>query len=532
MLAPHDLVAAKILAQLNLVQANFLRGLLDQLSRAGDEHDLLARLVGLGALSAEQAPQIRRLVARFFRVVHESAVLREAERNALPPAQVPLVLARVEATGHVLRLTEVLVRTGLFTPDQVWELDEVASQFVFRNGVRMLETYRIQRYAGVQRPLIPDGSITNDSFRVSRLFRDRETQSAVIREIANLGVEQSDTDRVSSEALVFSNEEDTVGIEQAPVRLHGRRGGPDLQLESIGDYRVLECLGTGGMGAVFLTESPSGGMVAVKVLLPNAPPDDRARFEREATMCARVHHPSVVEILDTGRTPDGLLYLVLPAYGSTPLRHLIRAGKITPDLAFEVVEQVLDALTAVHAAGIVHRDVKPENLLLLTGTSMVRLVDFGIARFADESEAEEVGAFRTARGVASGSPTYVAPETLADDPFDARTDLYSVGVLFFELLTGRPPFLVTGRSLAEVARQHMVVSPPTLADVKPEIYWCPELELLVASLLAKIPEHRPPSARVVLDLLRAGLRQRSLELIEPGAIGRDMSSSWDGYKVV
>ena len=234
------------------------------------------------------------------------------------------------------------------------------------------------------------------------------------------------------------------------------------------------------------------------------------------------------QLIDRGRSAAGLDYMVLPAYAGSSLRKRVRQSDVPLPLAFSLIEQVFDALTGCHRAGVVHRDVKPENLVLLRQSGQLKLIDFGIARFLDPRREEESKIFRTAKGLASGSPSYVAPETLTDEGFDQRTDLYSAGVLSFELLTGVTPF--GPGSMTELARKHLLEPAPTLGQVRSDLSWPPELERLVADLLAKQPNDRPRSAEAVLQVLRGGLAQRCLERSQPSSQPQiPLTQSFSGF---
>ena len=245
-------------------------------------------------------------------------------------------------------------------------------------------------------------------------------------------------------------------------------------------------------------------MVAVKVThTERAAPEDLARFERELTLLGRVDHEKVVRLMDQGETEDGLRYMVMPFYAGKDLKDVLdeTEGLLPLARVLDISCQLLAGLEAVHQAGVVHRDLKPENLFVLAGDEgEVRLVDFGIARPADRDPDErEVDLFRSRSGVISGSPAYVAPETITGDAIDGRTDLYSFGVMLYRLLTGRFPLFA--ESPYDYLREHLVGVPLTLFQGRRDVGWHEEFERLVASLLAKEPADRPPSAASVRDWL-------------------------------
>jgi predicted Ser/Thr protein kinase len=522
---PADIVAAKLMHQLGWASPEELQLLLVELHADPLPVEFLSELQARSVVSAEQASYVRGCTARFQVAFFEAAYMRELERRGMESNETVDLLARAESTGHVVRLSYLLHERGQIPDATLWEIQELTLRNVRSQDAKVIERYARQDFVGVARPLVPDGQITDDTFRVSRLFRSRSTQVNVLQVIAQHQIQdRGDTAAIEVDSL-NATKEHVVDIDLAPFRLRGeKQSGESFEREFIGDYRVLQCLGTGGMGAVYLAEIGVGQIVAVKILLASrAGPDDVARFEREAQISGLIDHPGVVRLLDSGRTEDGLLYMVIPPYPSTSLRTLLKRDEVTLELAFKILEELFDALAAVHDAGVVHRDVKPENLLLLVGSDQVKLVDFGIARFYEGPTLDSV--YRTNRGVITGSPAYLAPETIVGEACEPRTDLYACGILAYELLTGEPPF--AGETAIEFAEQHMYSVPPSLSDSRPELYWCPELEMLIANLLAKQPKDRPPSAAAVRDLLRGGLSARSLQLLIGSAGETDLHGSFE-----
>ena len=262
------------------------------------------------------------------------------------------------------------------------------------------------------------------------------------------------------------------------------------------------------MGAVYLCQD-GPGLVAVKVMTAPEGEDDHLRFAREGQIYALLEHPNLIHLLDQG-TSRGGPYLVLPVFAGQSLHERLEAsGPLAPAEVFEVMEQALAGLEAAHRKRIVHRDIKPDNLFLLAGAELrVKLIDFGIARFLDDLKPDAERAFRTELSIVSGTPAFVAPETINSGSIDARTDIYSLGITFFLLLTGRHP-LHAERS-GDYLSEHLVGVPLTLSQAKRDAHWPEELERLLASMLAKRPEDRPGSCQEILERLRGGLRARTL----------------------
>ncbi len=207
-------------------------------------------------------------------------------------------------------------------------------------------------------------------------------------------------------------------------------------------YRIERRIGVGGMGTVYLgSHHRVGQKVAVKVLHERHASDEQLtlRFENEAMTYGRVHHPNLVSLHDFGRTPDGMFFMVLEYCPGMSLSAMVRKCKrLEPTLAVDVVSQIAQGLAAAHNVGIVHRDLKPENVVLMEsrpGRYHVKLLDFGIAKSVDDD-----GPRLTQAGMVFGTPEYMSPEQARGEHVDARSDIYALGAMLYELLTGRPPF--------------------------------------------------------------------------------------------
>ena len=237
-----------------------------------------------------------------------------------------------------------------------------------------------------------------------------------------------------------------------------------------GRYRIDRQIGEGGMGAVYLAEHVHmRKVVAVKVLHREMTflPEVVARFEREAVAAARIEHPHVAAATDFGRLDDGAFYLVLEYVEGQSLRQLLDdGGPLPPDAALHVAVQIADALSAAHAAGIVHRDLKPDNVMLIVRDNdpyFVKVLDFGIAKI----ELSETQNQLTQMGSVFGTPEYMAPEQASGTPVDARADLYTLGVIIYEMLSGRTPF--SDDDLVVVLTRQMTAEPPALPQgIEPE----------------------------------------------------------------
>ncbi|MBV9946482.1 MAG: protein kinase, partial [Myxococcales bacterium] len=236
-----------------------------------------------------------------------------------------------------------------------------------------------------------------------------------------------------------------------------------------GGYLILELVGIGGMGRVYRAEQTNlGRTVAVKIIHPHLVGEENAaaRFITEARAASRLNHPNSVGIIDFGKSPDGQLYLVMEFLRG---RDLARVTYEDGPLAFrrivDVLRQTLAALAEAHSQNIVHRDLKPENIVLepvRSGGDFVKVVDFGLAKMRAETAAPGI----TSPGIVCGTPEYMSPEQARGDPLDARSDLYAVGVILYQLLTGRLPF--EAESPTQVVLAHLTQPPKDPRQVAPE----------------------------------------------------------------
>ena len=264
-----------------------------------------------------------------------------------------------------------------------------------------------------------------------------------------------------------------------------------------GRYEVLSRVARGGMATVYLAvDRRLDREVALKVMHPHlaegaSGADFQARFRREARAAARLTHPGLVGVLDQG--VDGETSYLAMEYvdGSNLRRRLTEDGPLSVDDALRTTESVLEALSVAHRAGQVHRDIKPENVLIARDGGRVKVADFGLARAVTEVTS-------TTTGTVLGTVAYLAPELVARGASDARTDVYAVGILLFEMLTGTQPY--TGTTPIQVAYQHVHSDIPAPSE---RVGWLPtEIDELVEALAAREPDERPADAAAALSILR------------------------------
>ena len=283
-------------------------------------------------------------------------------------------------------------------------------------------------------------------------------------------------------------------------------------------YRLTSLVGRGGMGSVFLAEHVTiRRPVALKLLSPSlaAIPELARRFEREAAAIGRIDHPNCVTVSDFGRLEGGSLYLVMEYLDGRSLSDAIEAeGRISARRALHIARHVLRGLGHAHQAGVVHRDVKPDNVILVQQDGVpdfAKVLDFGIAHFMDGERREpkdpgESDDRLTQAGIAFGTPQYMSPEQAVGDPIDPRADLYSTTVMLFEMIAGRTPFVADEK--LELLGMHATRPPPRLSETRPDLAITAELDRLVDVGLAKRPVDRFASAEQYIAAIEEVLHGR------------------------
>jgi serine/threonine-protein kinase len=282
--------------------------------------------------------------------------------------------------------------------------------------------------------------------------------------------------------------------------------GPDLAPGLIVDkYVVEDQLGRGGFATVYrVRHTVLGRPAALKVLHAHLvhSPQALKRLLREARAANRIRHPNIVDIYDFGDLPDGRPYFVMEwLEGRTLAEHLHLTGPFSLPQLLELAEELCDALAAAHQVGVVHRDLKAENVILLpAGAGLrVKLIDFSIAKLL-EGDGHAAASRLTESGVHLGTPICMAPEQIRGEPVDARTDIYGLGVLLYEMATGRPPF--EGATDPDTEQLHLYAEPPLASQ---QVAAAAPIDTIIRRCLQKHPAERFPSVPEVLGALRRAL---------------------------
>ena len=275
--------------------------------------------------------------------------------------------------------------------------------------------------------------------------------------------------------------------------------------EVAGRYRIQAKLGEGGMGWVYRAEQISlKRIVALKVLRPElfAEPGMVRRFNAEAELAAKLSHPNTVTLFDFGQDTDGSLFIAMEYLEGRSLREvLMREGPLAPGRALAICEQLCASLADAHSHGIVHRDLKPDNVMLAQRgrqSDVVRVLDFGIAKLRDE-QGDVTARPMTRAGDLLGTPQYMAPEQIRGETVDARTDVYALGAMLYEMVTGRLPF--EAASLMAILSKHLTEMPVSPRERRPDLRISPTLSQLIMDALDKDPARRPPTMDAFADRL-------------------------------
>src|SRR5437588_4308865 len=292
---------------------------------------------------------------------------------------------------------------------------------------------------------------------------------------------------------------------------------------TLDNYRILEKLGAGGQGEVYkAVDTRLGRSVVIKVLPPDLTVKEAnlKRFDREARLASALDHPNICTIFDLGEA-QGSHYIAMQYVEGRNVRQLVNGRPLELDSALRIAIQVADALTAAHARGIIHRDIKSGNVMV-TDSGQVKVLDFGLAKLLDENEAQATGIHRTELtevGVPYGTATYAAPEQARGDRVDSRADVFSTGVLLYEMLTGTWPF--RGKTTIDVRHAVIYDQAKPLAEARPGATPA-RLQQILDKAMAKEPRDRYQKISELRDELKKALQQVSSS---PDASGFEVAAA-------
>ncbi|HEY5958373.1 MAG TPA: protein kinase, partial [Polyangiaceae bacterium] len=296
-----------------------------------------------------------------------------------------------------------------------------------------------------------------------------------------------------------------------PVAILGQ-ADPLIGQVIAGRFHITSVLGEGGMGVVYVGEQQMGTTirkVAIKTLHQHLSNDAsvQARFNREVGTVAQLEHPNTIKVYDFGKTKEGILYIAMEFVAGKPLADILsHDGPMPPSRVIHIMRQICGALDEAHQQGIIHRDLKPDNIILTNRageTDFVKVLDFGIAARTESADAQKEQKL-TQQGMVLGTPPYMSPEQFTGKPLDARSDVYSLGVMAYEMLTGKLPF--DAETPWEWATQHMTAAPKAFETVAPTAHIPEGLRHAILKALNKERTQRQDSARQFFDELSGGAR--------------------------
>jgi serine/threonine protein kinase len=340
-------------------------------------------------------------------------------------------------------------------------------------------------------------------FQAEEVLARVESQLQIARLRKDLEASKRDLERRNGE-LVAANEALALANRRADRVFSALSEAlPGILLDK--KYRLEEKIGAGGFGVVYRAEHVGlKRPVAVKVFRPtpgNDSGEGLSRFEREGISACRVNHPNAIAVLDSGLSPAGSAYIVMELLeGRTLAEEMGESGPFALERAVAIAAPMCDALAAAHEAGIVHRDVKPENVFLHRGRDgeVVKVLDFGLAKVVGDETAAGQGASAQPSRSLVGTPAYIAPERLWGNPYDGRADVYSVGVVLYHMLCGEPPFRVPGGGFHALIALSVTRDPRPLREHRPDVD--AGAEAVVMRALARDPAARPTAGELARGL--------------------------------
>ena len=299
---------------------------------------------------------------------------------------------------------------------------------------------------------------------------------------------------------------------------------------SIPNYEFIKILGSGGMGHVYMAEHVVlKTRVAIKLLKADLIETTAfTRFQKEAQATSRLKHANIVSVYDCGLSAQGEPYMVMDLIDGETVEAMLKKGPLSISASLDIARQICAGMMCAHENGILHRDLKPSNVILQKNQDapVVKILDFGIAKVLEDSE---MGAMKTRTGEVFGTPAYMSPEQVSGEALDQRSDIYSVGCILYEMLTGQPP--VIGKSAVDIMYKHVNETPLSLSQVSMGQRFPLRLEKIVARALAKDPQNRYKTMKEMMTSIDNFLAGKS-ESLEPDDAKNKQNSGGPGWKII
>jgi hypothetical protein len=499
MLAMKDLMAARLLVEHGLVPRPLVKQVLQDLADRPQPAELLTLLSQQQGLSSDRRQQAEAFVARESLLRAEAVYLELlAQKRPLAEDLLSRARERQQQEGYKRRLGELLIQAGALTQPQHDYLLGLAASSLNASERELVAHHRRDGFEALlpQARAAAGGRVTSGDLRLSKVIGPDEWQTV----LSKIEVQDEDEEQEAGFASPLSQRTTPpppplLLSPPPPLTPPKAQGVKPTDLASsgegqrIGGFQVIAKLGEGGNGVVYRVRDIEGDReCALKVAKSGGGDDVLERFKREILATSFFDHPNVIEIYDAGEF-EGSYYMAMELVEGRELRDVLNQdGRLVPARALAITKQILAGLGAVHRANIVHRDLKPENILITQkdGQDFVKLMDFGIARIQGQEFQEKI--FTTMQGKISGSPKYMAPEVISEPEFDQRADLYSLGIVLFEMLTGVVPF--EAPTAMKFLQEHLYRAPKTLAETVTELEKPESLQRLVSRLLEKKPAAR------------------------------------------
>jgi serine/threonine-protein kinase len=531
----EDLLAAKVAIQMGLIGPDSARTGLQGALKSG--RTLVQELEATQVLDPEKAKVVAAHARRCSFLKAESTYLSFLRQKKLvDEANIEKVRKRQYHEALRSRLGVLLVQEGKLAADvDQTILGEARASFIADNA-QVTERYAARSFEGIERPSVTVSEVIaqapaltdskqgtpsplaspNDSRHGRSVAPLPPPNTAKVPDFVPMGDAGPGGDLFrmghTVERAVPSAALQAQMLASPPIPAPPADPGP-LRGTGLEDrYAVIKKVGEGGMGAVYLaSEIATGRKVALKLVLDQEKSKEAAlRFKREILATSMCGHENIIEIYDAGETKDGSYFMAMEYVPGEELSDIVKKeGAVPVARSLDLFEQILEGIAAVHSADIVHRDLKPQNFRVWkdeeTGKERLKIMDFGIARVRNADQEQFGDAFyKTMGGKITGSPAYIAPESITEPDVDGRADLYSLGIACFRMVTGKLPF--SCKDPMEYLPKHLYAKPPVPSEFLPGRGITPELDALILKLLEKRPEARFQTAGEVLVALREKVR--------------------------
>lgn len=509
----EDLLLAKVLAEDGLLSLVKLKDFVRRLDVGGGSLLEMAVEEGLLSRTDPRLSQAQIKMERYLFMMQDTLFADQVKKSGLVSKEsISQARGLQRREGYNRSLAEILTRNGQLERHNLAKIHSLTLPHINKHRESILAKYREEDFAGIGRPLTKRRG-KNDSMRLQRV-RSGSGRNKVVKPALELRGKKDKgshlTRRVSRGTMAMAIPREAGWSEPK----NGDPSDPYIGRRIGQRYTLSRKLGQGAMGMVYLASDPkTDQQFAVKLVLNAVKKQDIVkRFRREILATSFFDHENVVNIYDAGETQDGAFFMALEYLEGEELSHVLkREGPLDLIRAVDLLTQLLHGLSAAHSANVVHKDVKPENLMLTKrhGQDFIKLMDFGLAIITDAAEEFGDKIYQTTEGQVTGSPAYMAPEVVSKDNVGPHSDLYSVGISLFEMLTGKHPY--QAKTVREYISAHLYKKPRSLKTVRPDLSFPDTMQHLLDLLLAKQLFLRPKTCEAVLTFIQDQVEPHLLE---------------------